>query len=96
MLSLRPSALCHKPALFNSISVISGRYLGNSEMLCVQWNLVYGRKDHVRPQAGLETGTGRSVVPTLNQLSYRGSWRRRKSNTRVSLLQARQTKNTYI
>ena len=39
--------------LFNCISVMSGRWLSNNEIMkgCVQWNLVYDWKDSCPKQA---------------------------------------------
>ena len=55
----------------NSISVISGRYAGDNEMLCALESRLPLKRS--RPQAGLELWFDRSVGQRLNLLSYRGS-----------------------
>ena len=55
--------------LVSSISVISGRWLGNYERLCAKDPRLRLKKS--MPQAGLEPGTARSA-DQRRQLSYRG------------------------
>ena len=57
--------------ILNSISVISGRWAGDTERLyAVELGLRLERSPH---QAGLEPGIARSVGQSLIPLSYRGS-----------------------
>ena len=49
--------------LFNSISVISGKWLGDKERLCAMESHL--QSERLPPQVGLEPGTARSVGQPL-------------------------------